>query len=67
MSAGIPTIFYIAPYATNVTAAEADEIGRASLVGPFALDGIELLHDGQVVTCGREGRGSGDRCVTGAR
>jgi hypothetical protein len=66
MSGGVPTVFYVAPYTTDIAAAEADEIGGASLVGAFALDGIELLHYGEGVTCGREGCGSGDRHVIGA-
>ena len=67
MSGGVPAVFYVAPYATDVAAAEANKIGRASLVGAFTLEGIELFHDGEVVTCCGDECGGRDRYVTGGR
>ena len=44
---GIPTVFYIAPEAAYIAAAEADEVSCPALVEAFALEGVESLHNGE--------------------
>jgi hypothetical protein len=40
----IPTFFYIAPNATNITTRQTNEIGRSPGVPSFPLNGVKLLH-----------------------
>ncbi len=48
-----PAFFYIAPYAAYITSSEAYEVGGSTLVVAFALDGVEVLHYGQIADgCG---------------
>ena len=60
VAGGVPAVFYVAPYATDVAAAEPDEISGFSLVEAFALEGIELFHDREGWPAARE-----DRCRRG--
>ena len=43
----VPRVFGVAPAAADVAAAQADEVGRFPGVEPFALDGVEILDEGQ--------------------
>src|SRR5450755_2913171 len=43
----IPAFFYVAPYASHVTTAEANKVSRFSLMKSFTLDSIKSFHQGQ--------------------
>ena len=45
--AGVPAVFHVAPDAADIAAAEPDEVSGFSLVEAFALEGVELFHNGE--------------------
>jgi hypothetical protein len=44
MACGVPAVFYIAPDAADIAAAEPDEIGGSACMEALTLQGVKMLH-----------------------
>lgn len=47
VAAGIPAVFYVAPYTAHIASPQPDKISGFPLMIAFALEGIKSFHDGE--------------------